>query len=86
VPSSTDIAGPLDPATTVVSIYSRDDGVVPPSASPVEGAVNIEVSGTHSGLVYNADVYRHLGRVLAGLDPNEAPLLGRRSTRAPRVP
>jgi triacylglycerol lipase len=50
--------------TAVLSIYSREDRIVPPEASIVTGARNVEVSGTHSGLVYNPAVYRELARSL----------------------
>ena len=55
---------PLDPETAVLSIYSREDPIVPREASIVTGARNVEVSGTHSGLVYNPAVYRELARSL----------------------
>lgn len=55
--------------TAVLSIYSREDPIVPPQASIVEGARNVEVSGTHSGLVYNPAVYRELARELSNLSP-----------------
>ncbi|MGB3552175.1 MAG: alpha/beta fold hydrolase [Candidatus Binatus sp.] len=54
----------LAPETTVLSIYSREDPIVPPQASIVTGARNVEVTGTHSGLVYNPAVYRELARSL----------------------
>ena len=52
------------PETTVLSIYSREDSIVPPEASVVEGARNVEVTGTHTGLVYNPAVYREIARAL----------------------
>jgi triacylglycerol lipase len=61
-----DLRGPLHLSTRVTSIYSRDDPIVPASACPVDGAHNIEVGGTHSGLAFNRDVYRELGTALAG--------------------
>ena len=54
----------LAPETTALSIYSREDPIVPPEASVVTGARNVEVSGTHTGLVYNPEVYRELARSL----------------------
>jgi hypothetical protein len=56
---------PLSPRTTVVSIYSRDDPIVPARACLINGARNLEVGGTHSGLAHNCDVCRLLGKVLA---------------------
>jgi pimeloyl-ACP methyl ester carboxylesterase len=55
----------LEP-TRLSSLYSIDDPVVPARASRIDGAVNIEVVGSHSGLVVNRHLYRHLGAVLAG--------------------
>jgi hypothetical protein len=40
--------------------------VVPASASPIPGARNVEVHGTHSGLVYNRTAYREIAATLAG--------------------
>lgn len=57
---------PLPASTRLYAIYSTEDPVVAPAASPIPGAVNIEVTGSHSGLVVNRAVYRHLGAVLAG--------------------
>ncbi len=51
-------------ATLVTSIYSSEDPVVEPSACPIPGAHNIEVTGSHAGLVANAVVYRHLAAAL----------------------
>lgn len=62
-----ELLAPLADATRVYAIYSTEDPVVAPEASPIPGGVNIEVSGTHSGLVVNRSVYQHLGRVLAGM-------------------
>lgn len=64
-PFAVDLRRPLSPETQVLSVYSRDDVVVPPSASPVPGARNVEVAGTHSGLVYNRVAYQELAAVLA---------------------
>ena len=61
----TDLRRPLSPRTRVISIYSRDDVVVSPRACPVPGALNVEVTGTHSGLVYNRAVYQELAAALA---------------------
>jgi triacylglycerol lipase len=60
-----DLLAPLPRATRPYAIYSRDDPVVSPRACPIEGAVNIEVEGSHSGLVVNRAVYRHLAAALA---------------------
>ena len=60
----TELCAPLDAATNVAAIYSRDDQVVPARACPIDGARNIEVGGTHSGLVFNKAVYPHIAEVL----------------------
>jgi triacylglycerol lipase len=59
------LAQPTAPETIVLSIYSREDPIVPPQASISEGARNIEVGGTHTGLVYNPAVYREIARALS---------------------
>jgi pimeloyl-ACP methyl ester carboxylesterase len=60
-----DLRRPLSEATRVLSIRSRDDLIVSPEACVVPGARNIEVGGTHSGLVYNRAVYPELAAFLA---------------------
>lgn len=60
------LLAPLARSTRAYAIYSSEDPVVSPDASPMPGAVNIEVTGSHSGLVVNRAVYRHLSALLAG--------------------
>ena len=60
-----DLRRPLAATTRVLSIRSRDDQIVGPEACVVPGARNVEVGGTHSGLVYNRAVYPELARFLA---------------------
>jgi triacylglycerol lipase len=67
-PFAVDLRRPLGPRTRVLSVYSRDDAVVPSSAGPIPGARNVEVRGTHSGLVYNRTAYQELATLLAALD------------------
>jgi len=64
-PFPEDFRRPLSAQTKVVSIYSSDDPIVPASACLVAGARNVEVHGTHSGLVYNREVYEELVTSLA---------------------
>ena len=64
-PYPEDIRRPLSGATRVLSIYSRDDQVVGPGSCRLAQGTNIEVRGTHSGLVYNREVYPALARFLA---------------------
>lgn len=61
----TDVRAPLHPRTRVTSIYSSEDPIVPKSACRVPGAVNHEITGTHSGLVYNVDALRLVADALA---------------------
>lgn len=60
-----DLRRRLSPATRILSVYSRDDQIVRPAACHVDGAENVEVGGTHSGLAFNRAVYPHLARFLA---------------------
>ena len=64
-PYTADLRGDLSPATRVLSVHSEDDRVVPPRASAVRHGQNVSVRGSHSGLVYNRDVYPVIGRFLA---------------------
>jgi triacylglycerol lipase len=65
-PFTVDMRQPLNPATQLVSFYTRDDAVVSPEACQIPGARNVELRGTHSGLVYNVDLLRELAAILAG--------------------
>ena len=60
-----DLRRPLHPTTKVLSIYSRDDPIVRPSACQVRSGENVEVRGSHGGLAHNRAVYPHLARFLA---------------------
>ena len=60
-----DLTRPLAESTRVLSVRSRDDPIVGPDACVVEGARNVEVGGSHSGLVYNRAVYPELAAFLA---------------------
>ena len=63
-PFLTDVMRPLSPRTAVLSIYGRDDLIVPEEAQIVDGQT-LEVNTSHVGLVYNPGVYRALARFLA---------------------
>jgi hypothetical protein len=65
-PFPDDAVRALHRSTAVLSVFSREDPIVPPGACRVRGAKHIEVSGTHSGLVYNGKVYRAIAEALAG--------------------
>jgi triacylglycerol lipase len=58
------IMRPLSPRTAILSIYGREDLMVPKEAQITEGQT-LEVGASHIGLVYNPDVYRALGRFLS---------------------
>jgi hypothetical protein len=64
-PYTDDLRRPLSSATRILSIHSRDDPIVQPAACHVAGGENVEVRGSHSGLVYNRAVYANLARFLA---------------------
>ena len=59
-----DLLAPFPSETKITCILSTKDPVVSPSACPIEGAKNIEVTGSHSGLVYNRLVYPHIAATL----------------------
>lgn len=56
---------PLHPVTRAFTIRAAQDPVVDPDACVIDGAEDVLVSGTHSGLMFNGEVYRHLARMLA---------------------
>jgi predicted alpha/beta-hydrolase family hydrolase len=56
---------PLHARTRVVSIFSREDPIVPKAAARTPGARNVEISGSHSGLAYNVEAYKIIGEELA---------------------
>ena len=60
-------AGPLPDGVRLTSIYSREDAVVDWRSCIDEDPRTdcYEVRGTHVGLAWNAQVYRHVGRLLA---------------------
>jgi len=62
---TTDLRRTLAPATLVLSIRSADDAIVAPESCVVADGRNLEVRGTHTGLVFNPDVYRLLAEHLA---------------------
>jgi pimeloyl-ACP methyl ester carboxylesterase len=59
--------GPLPEAVRLSCLYSRDDAVVHwrSCQDPDPRTTLCEVRGSHTGLAWNAAVYRHLGRLLA---------------------
>lgn len=61
-----DYARPFPDDVDLVSIYSRSDGILAWRTCLVPYAETIEVRGSHVGLPVNAEVFRAVGRVLAG--------------------
>lgn len=60
------LAAPLPPDVPAVSIYSRSDGIVPWRLSLDPSADCVEVHSTHTGMVFDPDVYTALqGRLAA---------------------
>jgi pimeloyl-ACP methyl ester carboxylesterase len=59
---------PVPADVQLTSIYSRDDAVVDWRTCVISGpgCAAYEVGGSHVGLAWNAQVYRLIGRVLAG--------------------
>jgi pimeloyl-ACP methyl ester carboxylesterase len=59
-----DATRPLNPETSLLSIVSREDEVVPPEAAATPEQQTVFVGGGHLGLVYNPEVYRALANFL----------------------
>jgi|SRR3989344_4860414 len=64
---SRELSNRLPPGIGSTNIYSKGDGVVgwPSCIDPDPQATNIEVSGTHAGLIWNPQVYKHIATALA---------------------
>jgi pimeloyl-ACP methyl ester carboxylesterase len=79
---------PLPAGIEETSIYSKSDGIVDWRTCRRDDALPIEVRGTHCGLIFNADVYRALARILAtpvAIKPPPAQLAHPRSTSVPSI-
>ena len=63
---TSDRAAPLGSEVPLTSIFTIDDGVIPPRSCVVPHATCVGVRGTHLGLVVNADVYKRVGKLLEG--------------------
>ena len=61
----TALLSPWPVATRKTAIYSREDPIVPPLACRLDGADNVEISGSHGGLVVNAGAFEHIADALA---------------------
>jgi triacylglycerol lipase len=64
-PFPADVRRPLARETRVLSICSPDDPIVFAASCQVDGATNLEVHGSHVGLVYNHGAYLQIARALA---------------------
>lgn len=67
----------LHPTVPMTAVYTRNDGVVDwESCTAGSDGLDVEVGGTHMGLIYNPDVYRavadHLARAAAARAKAEA--------------
>ena len=62
-PYTREISAPAVPPLT--AIWTGEDGIVRPSSCRRSDADDVEVRGSHLGLAVNAEVYRHVARVLA---------------------
>jgi pimeloyl-ACP methyl ester carboxylesterase len=60
-----DFAAPFPDRVRLTSIYSKGDGVVAWRGSMIPDADNIEVTGSHVGLIFNRKSYRALAEALA---------------------
>jgi pimeloyl-ACP methyl ester carboxylesterase len=60
-----DVRRPLHARTRVISIYSREDPIVPKAAARAPEGRNVEIEGSHSGLAYNVAAYQVIGEELA---------------------
>ena len=60
--------GPLASSVSQTCIYTKSDGIVDWRACLHPDARNLEVPGTHIGLIFNMRVYESLAAELAGLD------------------
>ncbi len=53
-------------SVSTMAIYTKSDGVVDWRCCINEDATDVEVPGTHVGLAFNPQVYRHVANFLAG--------------------
>ena len=64
-----DVVNDLSARTAILSISGSEDLVVRETAQSISGGQHVLVKASHVGLVYNAQVYRTLGRFLAAGPP-----------------
>lgn len=78
------LEGPLDQRIRQTNIYTIRDGVVDWHAclGTDPNAINIEVSGTHSGLIYNPQVYRYIAERLQKKSFKRSTIISQASSRS----
>ena len=59
------VATTLPASVAAYSLWSRDDGVVVPESCVKPGEPNVEVPGTHVGMIANREVLRVIAETLA---------------------
>jgi len=65
---------PLPSRVPLTAIYTRDDGLVQwKSCRTGDPEVDVEVSGTHSGLAFNPTVYSTIAQRLGAMSANKRP-------------
>jgi triacylglycerol lipase len=67
-----DVVSPLSARTAILSIHGTEDLVVGEAAQSTSDGQNVLVDASHVGLVYNAQVYRAVGRFLASRTTEQA--------------
>lgn len=72
---------PLARAIAQTCVYTKADGIVDWQACTHADARNVEVSGTHIGLIFNVQVYECLARELASVDAGRIRCAAERTTR-----
>ena len=63
---------PLPVHIAETNVYSKDDGVVDWRTCSRDDSKAVEVRGTHTGLIVNADAYRAIGASLAETSARES--------------
>jgi pimeloyl-ACP methyl ester carboxylesterase len=58
-------SAPFPESVRLTSVYSEEDGVVRWQSCVVPYAENVKVSGTHTGLAFNAEAYRAIADALS---------------------
>ena len=64
-PYMRDFDRPLPAGVTVCSLWSAEDGVVDPQLCIRDDEKNVQISGTHVGMVANRDALGAIAKILA---------------------